>query len=174
VPVFFVEHPLYFERDDPATGRSLYQRQMHGGYRSDYPDNAERFVFISRAVLETVPHLGFTPDVIHANDWQTGSVPVYLAEAYRSQGGYQRVRSVFTIHNIAYQGMFPRDVMRLTALPGWLFNPGQLEFHGHMNFMKAGIVFADAVNTVSPTYAREITTAEFGCGLEGLLSGDGG
>jgi starch synthase len=171
VPIIFVEHPLYFERDDPATGRSLYQRQMPGGYRSDYPDNAERFVFFSRAVLETVPHLGFTPDVIHANDWQTGLVPVYLAEAYRTQAGYQRVRSVFTIHNIAYQGMFPRDVMRLTALPGWLYNPGQLEFHGHMNFLKAGIVFADAVNTVSPTYAREITTAEFGCGLEGLPGG---
>ena len=78
---------------------------------------------------------------------------------------------MFTIHNIAYQGMFARDVMHLTGLPGWLFNHNQLEFHGHFNFLKAGIVFADAVNTVSPTYAREIQTAEFGCGLEGLLAG---
>ena len=124
-------------------------------------------------MLELVPHLGFTPDVIHANDWQTGLVPVFLTEAYRTRSGYQNIRSIFTIHNIAYQGMFGRDVMSLTGLPGWLFNHNQLEFHGHFNFLKAGIVFADAVNTVSPTYAREIQTAEFGCGLEGLLAGVG-
>lgn len=171
VPVFLVEHPPFFERDDPAAGRSLYQQSMWGGYKADYPDNAERFVFFSRAVLETVPHLGFAPDIIHANDWQTGLVPAYLNELYRSNPGYHYTRSVFTIHNIAYQGMFGADVMRLTGLPGWLFNHSQLEFHGHLNFMKAGIVFADAVNTVSPTYAREIQTAEFGCGLEGLLAG---
>jgi starch synthase len=171
VPVYLIEHQPFFERDDPSQGRSLYQQSMWGGYKSDYPDNAERFVFFSRAVLELVPHLGFTPDVIHANDWQTGLVPVFLAESYRAQGGYQRVRSVYTIHNIAYQGVFGRDVLNLTGLPGWLFNPGQLEFHGMLNLLKAGIVFADAVNTVSPTYAREIQTAEFGWGLEGLLSG---
>jgi starch synthase len=169
VPVYLVEHPPFFERDDPAAGRSLYQQMMHGGYRSDYPDNAERFVFFCRAVLEAAPHLGFTPDVIHANDWQTGLVPVYLAELYRTRPGYQRVRSVFTIHNIAYQGHFGREVLRLAGLPGYLFNEGQLEFYGNLNFLKAGIVFAHAVNTVSPTYAREIQTPEYGCGLEGLL-----
>src|SRR5205823_9252857 len=130
----------------------------------------ERFVLFCRAVLEAIPHLGFTPDVIHANDWQTGLVPVYLGELYRTRPGYQRTRGVFTIHNIAYQGMFGRDVMRLTGLPGWLFNHAQLEYHGHLNFLKSGVVFADAVNTVSPTYAREIQTPEFGCGLEGLLA----
>jgi starch synthase len=171
VPVYLIEHQPFFERDEPSQGRSLYQQSMYGGYKSDYPDNAERFVFFCRAVLELVPHLGFSPDVIHSNDWQTGLVPVFLAEAYRSQGGYQRIRSVFTIHNIAYQGFFPRDVMNLTGLPGYLFNPGQLEYHGHISFLKAGIVYADAVNTVSPTYAREIQTAEFGYGLQGLLSG---
>lgn len=171
VPVYLIEHQPFFERDDPTQGRSLYQQSMWGGYKADYPDNAERFVFFSRAVLELVPHLGFTPDVVHANDWQTGLIPVLLSEAYRAQGGYQRIRSVFTIHNIAYQGTFGRDVLNLTGLPGWLFNPQQLEFHGQLNFLKAGIVFADAVNTVSPTYAREIQTGEFGCGLEGLLSG---
>jgi starch synthase len=171
VPVYLIEHQPFFERDDPAAGRGLYQQAMWGGYKSDYPDNAERFVFLSRAVLELVPHLGFTPDVIHANDWQTGLVPVFLSEAYRTRGGYQRIRSVFTIHNIAYQGMFGRDVLNITGLPGWLFNPDQLEFHGFLNFLKAGVVFADAVTTVSPTYAREIQTAEFGYGLEGLLSG---
>jgi starch synthase len=170
VPVYLVEHQPFFERDDPAAGTGLYQQLMPGGYRADYPDNAERFVFFSRAVLETAPHLGFTPDVIHANDWQTGLVPVYLNELYRTRAGYQRTRSVFTIHNIAYQGRFGREVAKLAGLPGYLFNPSQLEFHGLFNFLKAGIVFADAVNTVSPTYAREITTPEYGCGMEGLLT----
>ncbi|MBA4063714.1 MAG: glycogen synthase GlgA [Isosphaera sp.] len=174
VPVYLIEHQPFFERDDPAAGRGLYQQTMGGGYKSDYPDNAERFVFFSRAVLELVPHLGFTPDVLHANDWQTGLVPVFLAEAYRAKGGYQKTRSVFTIHNIAYQGMFGRDVLGMTGLPGYLFNHAQLEFYGHFNFLKAGVVYADAVNTVSPTYAREIRTAAFGCGLEGLLGGLGG
>jgi starch synthase len=169
VPVFLVEHAPYFERDDPAAGRGLYQQQGADG-KVDYWDNGERFVFFSRAVLELVPHLGFTPDVIHANDWQAGLVPVYLAEVYRTHPGFQRVRSVFTIHNIAYQGSFPRDLMNFTGLPGRLYNPAQLEHFG-FNFLKAGVVFADAVTTVSPTYAREIQTAEFGCGLEGLLGG---
>jgi starch synthase len=169
VPVYFVEAPHYFERDDPATGKGIYQQAMPNGYKADYPDNAERFTFFSRAVLEAVPHVGFVPDVLHANDWQTGLVPVFAAEAYRGKLGYETLKTVFTIHNIAYQGMFGRDVMSLTALPGYLFNHKQLEFHGHFNFLKAGIVYADAVNTVSPTYSREIQTAEYGCGLEGLL-----
>lgn len=169
VPVYLVEHPPFFERDE-LPGHGLYQQTMPGGYKSDYLDNAERFTFFCRAVLETVPHLGFTPDVLHANDWQTGLAPVYLNEVYRTKSGYRRMRSVFTIHNIAYQGMFGRDVMRITGLPGWLYNHNQLEFHGHMNFLKAGIVFADAVNTVSPTYAREIQTVEYGYGFEGLLT----
>lgn len=168
VPVFLIEHGPYFERDDPRAGRGLYQFQTGDG-KVDYGDNGERFVFFSRAVMELVPHLGFVPDVIHANDWQTGLVPVYLAEAYRNNPGYQRIRSVFTIHNIAYQGSFPRELLNTTGLPGWLYNPGQLEHYG-FNFLKSGIVYADAVNTVSPTYAREIQTTEFGCGLEGLLN----
>jgi starch synthase len=170
VPVFFIDQPEYFDRDDPAHGRGLYQQAMPGGYKADYPDNAERFTFFSRAVLEAVPATGAVPDVIHANDWQTGLVPVFLDEIFRDRPEFARTKSVFTIHNIAYQGMFPRDVLRLTGLPGYLFNHTQLEFHGQMNFLKAGIVFADAVNTVSPTYAREIQTPAYGCGLEGLLA----
>jgi starch synthase len=171
VPVYLIEHDPYYDRDNPREGRGLYQHQQWGGYRTDYADNAERFVFFSRAVLELIPHLGFTPDVIHANDWQTGLVPVFLSELYRTQPGYQKIRSVFTIHNIAYQGLFGRPVMNITGLPPWLFNLAHLEYHGYVNFLKGGIVYADAVNTVSPTYAREIQTAEFGYGLEGLLSG---
>ncbi|OWK40363.1 glycogen synthase GlgA [Fimbriiglobus ruber] len=169
VPVLFVDAPEYFDRDEPALGRGLYQQTMSGGYKSDYPDNAERYTFFCRAVVEAVAALGAAPDVIHANDWQTGLVPAFVKELLRSRPGFATVRTVFTIHNIAYQGMFGPDVMRLTGLPGWLFTPPLLEYHGHLNFMKAGIVFADAVNTVSPTYSREIQTAEFGCGLEGLL-----
>jgi starch synthase len=169
VPIYFVEAPEYFDRDDTYQGKSLYQQNMPGGYKADYPDNAERFTFFSRAVLETASVIGFLPDIIHANDWQTGLVPAFLSELYRQKPGWNRVRSVYTVHNIAYQGMFPADVLKLTGLPGWTFNPKQLEFHGMLNFMKSGIVFADAVNTVSPTYAREIQTAEYGCGLEGLL-----
>ena len=174
VPVYLVEHPPFFERDDPKAARGLYQETLPGGEKADYADNAERFVFFSRAVLELVPHLGFTPDIIHANDWQTGLVPVFLNELYRGRDGYQAVRSVFTVHNIAYQGVFGRQVMRLTGLPDWLFNHYHLEYHDKLSFLKSGIVFADAVNTVSPTYAREITTPEFGCGLEGLLGSIGG
>jgi starch synthase len=169
VPIFFVEAPHYFERDDPTHGKGLYQQSMPGGYKADYPDNAERFTFFSRAVLEAIPHMGFMPDVLHANDWQTGLVPVYAQEVYRSRPGYGHLKSLFTIHNIAYQGMFGRDILGLTGLPGYLFNHNQLEFHGHFNFLKSGVVFADAVNTVSPTYSQEIQTAEYGCGLEGLL-----
>jgi starch synthase len=172
--VFFVDHPGYFDRDDPAAGRGLYQQAMPGGYKADYPDNAERFTFLSRAALEAIPALGFVPDIVHANDWQTGLVPVFLDEVFRDRPEYARTRSVFTVHNIAYQGMFPRDVMRLTGLPGYLFNHEQLEFYGHLNFLKAGVVYADAVNTVSPTYAREILTPEYGCGLEGVLRGHAG
>jgi starch synthase len=168
VPVYFVEQPEFFERDD-AAGRGLYQQAMPGGYKADYPDNAERFTFLCRAAFEAAPFLGPVPDIVHANDWQTGLVPVYLDEVYRDRPEWSRTRSVFTIHNIAYQGSFPRDVLRLTGLPGYLFNHEQLEFHGQLSFLKAGIVFADAVNTVSPTYAREVQTAEYGCGLEGLL-----
>ena len=169
VPVFLIEHQPFFERDDPKLGRGLYQQSMPGGYKEDYWDNGARFVFFSRAVLELIPHLGFPPDVIHANDWQTGLVPVFLRELYRNSPGYQRIRSVFTIHNIAYQGSYPRDLMNFTGLPDRLYNPGQLEHYG-LNFLKAGVMFADAVNTVSPTYAREIQTSEYGCGLEGTLA----
>ncbi|MCS7022031.1 MAG: glycogen synthase GlgA [Gemmataceae bacterium] len=170
VPIYFVEHSPFFERDDPGYGRGLYQQTMLGGYRADYPDNAERFIFFSRAVLELIPHLDFAPQLVHVNDWQTALVPVMLAELYRSRPPYTCLRSLLTIHNLAYQGIFGRDVLPLTGLPGWLFNPSQLEYHGFFNFLKAGIVYADAINTVSPTYAREIQTPEYGYGLEGLLT----
>ena len=172
VPIFFVEHAPFFERDDAATGRGLYQQMMPGGYNADYPDNAERYIFFCKAVLEAATRLGFTADILHLNDWQTGLAAAMLSEVYRNKPAYARMRSVFTIHNINYQGQFGREVMKLTGLPGWLFNHAQLEFHGFLNCMKAGIVFSDAINAVSPTYAKEIqSSGEFGCGFEGLLRG---
>jgi starch synthase len=115
--------------------------------------------------------LDYWPDVLHLNDWQTGLAPVYLRELYAHQTGYDHVRTLFTIHNIAYQGSFWHLDMPLTGLDWRLFNHRQLEYHGGLSFLKAGIVFADLLSTVSPTYAREIsTTNEYGRGMEGLLA----
>lgn len=176
LPVYLVEQPDYFERDDPSQGRGLYQRALPDGGSADYPDNAERFIFFCRAVLEALPLLERWPDVLHLNDWQTGLVPVYVRELYRRASApglrerYSGLRSLFTIHNLAYQGQFWHWDMLLTGLAWPLFNYQQLEFYGGLNFLKAGIVFADLLNTVSPTYAREIQTKYFGCGLDGVLA----
>jgi starch synthase len=169
VAVYLVEQPDYFERDDPARGRGYYQYQLPNGKMQDYPDNSERFIFFSRAVLEALPLLNFWPDVLHSNDWQTGLIPVYLRELYAHRDRYRAVRNLFTVHNVAHQGVFWHWDMMLTALDWGLFNWQQMEYYGHLNFMKAGIVFAEAVNTVSPRYAQEIQTREYGCGLETVL-----
>ncbi len=176
VPVYLVEQPDYYERDDPEAGRGLYQYRPSSGPNRDYPDNCARFVFFCRAVLEATRLLDFWPDVLHVNDWQTGLVPVYLREVYRRlpdhelRARYGRLRTLLTIHNVGYQGLFWHWDVPLTGLDWRLFNYRQLEFHGHLNFLKAGIIFADRVNTVSPTYAREIQTPYYGCGLQGVLA----
>jgi starch synthase len=176
VVVYLVEQPEFFDRDDPAAGRGLYQYTLPDGQKRDYENNCSRFIFFSRAVLEALPRVGFWPDVLHANDWQTGLVPVYLREIYRRhpehtlRARYGKVRTLFTIHNIAYQGVFWHWDLPLTGLDWRLFNYRQLEFHGKLNFLKAGIVFSDLVNTVSPTYAREIQTPYYGAGLQGVLA----
>jgi starch synthase len=175
VPVHLVEQPDYFERDDPAQGRGLYQFTLAHGRKCDYPDNGERYAFFSRAVLESLRLLDYWPDVLHNNDWQTGLVPVYLNEIYRRHGSpalrarYGRLRTLFTIHNIAYQGVFGSDVFALLGLDWRLFNYLQLEFHGQLNLLKGGIVFSDLLTTVSPSYAQEIQTPYFAYGLEGVL-----
>jgi starch synthase len=170
VQVFLIDQPDYYDRDRPTEGRGLYQFSLPGGDKRDYPDNCERYVFFSRAVLQAVELLELRPDIIHANDWQTGLIPVYLREDMRLRETFQNTKSFFTIHNIAYQGVFWHWDMLLTGLDWNLFNPRQLEFYGQMNILKGGIVFADLVTTVSPTYAREIQTAAYGCGLEGVLA----
>jgi starch synthase len=146
---------------------------LYGGAR-DYPDNAERFIFFSRAALELACRLDRRWDVIHCHDWQTGLVPAYQKLLYAAHPAVAAARTVMTIHNMAYQGLFWHWDMLLTGL-GWKhFTWQQMEFYGQLNLLKTGIVFADAISTVSPTYAREIQSTPGGCGLEGLLSARSG
>ena len=158
VRVLLVDQRSYYDRS------SLY---MENG--RDYKDNCERFVFFSRAVLETVKLLDLKPDIIHANDWQTALVPALLTIECRERGLLQQTASVLTIHNIAFQGEFWHWDMTLTGLDWKYFNWRQMEFFSNLNLLKTGIVFADMITTVSPTYAKEIQTPEFGCRLEGAL-----
>src|SRR4026209_2474391 len=165
VPVYLLEHEHYYDRE------SLY-----GTADGDYWDNCERFVFFCRAALESLSRLAagssgvrWQPQVIHANDWQTGLLPVYLRTLYRDHPVVGNLASLFTIHNLAYQGVFWHYDMPMTGL-GWaLFTPAGIEFYGKLNFLKGALVFSDLLTTVSRTYAREIRTAEFGNGLEGVL-----
>ena len=157
--VYFIENEHYY-------GRAGIYRSHEG----DYADNAERFIFFSRAVLEACKALEFRPDIVHAHDWQTGLVPAYLKTLYKRDAFFQHTASVFTIHNIAYQGYFPKETMSLAGLPWDEFHLNGLEFYGHMNFMKAGLIYSDVLSTVSPSYAREIQSGPvFGRALEGVL-----
>jgi starch synthase len=158
VPVYFIKKDIYFDRPE------LYRTG-----RADHPDNAERFIFFSRAVIELCGAVKFRPDIIHSNDWQTGLVPLYLKTIYRQDPTVNRARSIFTIHNLGYQGLFQHEHMHLTGL-GWeVFTPEGIEFWGKLNFLKAGLVYSDHITTVSATYSREIQTPEFGHGLDGVL-----
>ena len=175
VPVYLVEQAEFFDRDDREVGLGLYQFVASDGLKRDYPDNCARFVFFCRAVLESLRLLDFWPDVLHLNDWQTGLVPVYLEEVYKQLPDailaekYGRVRTLYTMHNIKYQGRFPAGDMSLTGLPWRLFNYLQLEFYNRLNFLKGGLVFSHLLSTVSPAYAREIQAPYFGEGLNGVL-----
>jgi starch synthase len=157
-------HSLFLRKD------AYYDRdQLYGTPSGDFEDNAERFTFFSRALLEAALALDINPDIIHCNDWQTGLAPVYLKTLYRNSSSLKPAASVFTVHNIGYQGLFWHYDLQLTNL-GWeLFTPQALEFYGKINFLKAGMVFADAVTTVSRKYMEEIQTPEFGAGLDGVL-----
>lgn len=158
VTIYFVDQPEYFDRAD------LYREKG-----SDYKDNCERFVFFSRAVMESIALLEMNVDVVHCNDWQTALIPAYLRCEYQHAHGYEQMVSLLTIHNLAYQGRFWHWDMLLTGLDWKYFNWRQMEFYGDLNLLKTGIVFADALNTVSQRYAQEIQMPESGCGLEGVL-----
>jgi starch synthase len=159
VPVIFVDCAEYFDRE------ALYVSDGR-----DYIDNCERFVFFSRSVIQAAKFLNLRPEVIHTNDWQTGLIPALLQIEERGRSPLGRTASVFTIHNMAFHGSFWHFDMPLTGLDWKYFNYQQMEFHGKLNLLKTGIVFADQITTVSPSYAQEIQSPEFGCGLEGVLS----
>ncbi|MBI4711136.1 MAG: glycogen synthase [Candidatus Omnitrophica bacterium] len=159
IKVYFVEHPDYFMREE-----------LYGTLVGDYQDNDRRFTYFQRAALKAAEKLKLAPDIVHCHDWQTGLVPVYLKTAEAGSAALQKARSVFTIHNLAYQGNFPPDSFPATGL-GWEFYKSDLlEFYGKFSFLKGGLVFADAVTTVSERYSCEIQTKEFGCGMEGVLA----
>ncbi len=157
--VLFVDQPGYFER-----------KGLYGEEGSDYPDNHERFAFFCHAVLESCRLMGLRPDVIHLNDWQTGPVAPLLQHVYRDRPELNSTGTVFTIHNLGYQGLFSPDSMMSLGLDWQLFTPSTLEYYGKVSYIKGGLVFADKLSTVSPCYAREIQTPDFGFGLNGLLS----
>jgi starch synthase len=158
VTVYFVNQPHFYNR------KGIYNEAG-----VDYPDNAERYLFFAKAVVHMARYLPWAPEVIHLHDWQVGLVPILALHHRLTQGWPNPPRTCYTIHNLAYQGVFPRPYYDLTNLPLDFFNPNGLEYYGHMNCMKAGIIYADTLTTVSPRYAREIMTEEFGCGLDDRL-----
>lgn len=158
VPVYFIEQDEYFARP-----------QLYGDENGDYPDNAARFIFFCRAALGLTVRLDWFPRVFHCHDWQTGLIPASLRFVPGLDPRLSATVTVYTVHNLAYQGVFPAWTFPLTGLPPVLFQPAGIEFLGFVNFMKAGLLYADILTTVSPTYAEEICTAEFGFGLDGVL-----
>ncbi len=156
--VYFVSNDEYFGRDE-----------MYCDAMGDYPDNDSRFIFFCKSVLEICRKFNLVFDVLHCNDWQTALIPLYLITLYWSGTFFKKTRTVLTIHNLGFQGLFPTSSLELTGL-GWdIFNPEGIEFYGKVNFLKAGIISADILTTVSPTYAKEILTPEKGFGLDGML-----
>jgi starch synthase len=156
---------VYFIKRDEFFDRSM----LYGTSEGDYFDNAERFIFFCRAVLHLCKAINFQPVIIHCNEWQTALLPVYLKSLFKDDPFFHPSRSVFTIHNLAYQGIFSKEYMAVSGLPQEFFSINGLEYYGLMNFMKGGIQFSDMVTTVSEKYAQEIKTPEYGYGLDGVL-----
>jgi starch synthase len=158
VRVYCIDNPHYFGRP------GLY---TNGG--ADYADNAARFIFFCYATLALLQHLRWTPFVVHCHDWQTALLPALLRFLPAVTPGLRTAATIYTIHNLAYQGLFPADIFPQTGLPDSLLHPEGVEFFGQVNFMKAGLLYADHLTTVSPTYAEEISTPQNGVGLDGVL-----
>jgi starch synthase len=157
VSSYFVDDPEYFDREQP-----------YGVAGKDYPDNAERFAELCGAAIEFCKQV-WMPDVIHCHDWQAGLVPVLLRTRYAKDNALRELPVVFTIHNMGYHGAFPRDTMKKIGLPESLFGIDAMEFYGRVNFLKGALIFSDYLTTVSPKYAEEIKTAEYGQGLDGVI-----
>jgi starch synthase len=145
------------------------RRYLYGLPYRDYEDNFERFIFFQKAAVMLLDALEYEADIVHCNDWQTGLLPMYLTYGIHGMGRTGKEKTVFTIHNLAYQGLFDPSAFSLTNLPLSCFSVDVLEFYGKLNCLKGGITTANRITTVSPTYAQEIQTSEFGCGLEGVL-----
>ncbi|MCE5337002.1 MAG: glycogen synthase GlgA [Desulfobacteraceae bacterium] len=160
IPIYFLEKDEFFDRS------YLYGTPTHG----DYEDNAERFIAFSRSAQQLCSSLGWYPSIFHLHDWQTGLMAAYFQLNWRYDPKFYRSGTVFTIHNIAYQGVFPAALFRLTHLPPAAFSMQGIEYWGQCSFLKSGLVYSDYLTTVSPRYAMEIQTADFGYGLEGLLA----
>ncbi len=159
VKVYFIENESYFNRDG-----------LYGNKTGDYKDNLDRFSFYCKRTLELLKEINFRPDIIHVHDWQASLIPVYLRTIYANDGFYKDTKTVLTIHNIGYQGLFPKEEFPKLGWDWSLFNMEYLEFYGKVNILKGGMVFSDIINTVSPTYSKEIQGKEFGFGLEGVLN----
>ena len=163
VQIYFLDNDEYF-----GSRNSLYVNPANG---KDYKDNDERFVLLSKSIFELIQKLGWIPDLIHCNDWQCGLIPAYLKTVYKDEEQFQQFKTLFTIHNIAYQGEFPASSFKKLGLPAELNSEKGILHKGKVNFMKSGLMFADAINTVSKTYAEEITKDDkYSSGLKGLLS----
>lgn len=155
---YLIDHPAFFDRAG-----------LYGEDGVDYPDNAERFAFFARAVLEACRALRLGPAVFHAHDWQAGLLPALLKTVYRDDAVLGGSPSVFTVHNMGYQGVFPKEALAVSGLPASSFGLDGVEYWGKVSYLKAGLAYADILTTVSPTHAREVQEPAFGRGLEGLL-----
>ena len=153
LPTYFLKSDTYFSRPE------LY------GYQDDY----ERFAFFCKSVLEMLRHIDFMPDIIHCNDWQTGPLCLLLKDMYSRDTFFSKIKTVYTIHNMKYQGLFGREALDVLELSPDYMTPEKIEYHGAVSYMKAGLLYSDKITTVSPTYAEEIKTYEYGCGLDRLL-----
>lgn len=153
VPTYFLKSDTYFSRPE------IY------GYQDDY----ERFAFFCKGVLEMIRHIDFVPDIIHCNDWQTGPLCLLLKDMYSRDTLYSKIKTVYTIHNMKYQGIFGKEALDVLELSNDYMIPDKIEYHGDVSYMKAGLIYSDKITTVSPTYAEEIKTYEYGYGLDRLL-----
>jgi starch synthase len=158
VSIYFIHRGEFFDR-----------RYYYGERSSDYFDNAERFIFFCKAAVSLMEELQEPPAVVHAHEWQSALVPAYLHFRRRTSLFWEKTASVFTLHNLAFQGRFSSRLFDETGLPDEAWDAAGVEFYGDLNMLKGGIAYADAVTTVSPSYSREILTEKFGCGLDGVL-----
>jgi len=158
VPVYLLENKEYFNRD-----------YLYGAAGKDYPDNPRRFAFFCRGVLDMLKRMDYRPDVLHCHDWQSTLIPLLLRYEYADDPFFANMSVVLTIHNLAYQGLFPKSSLEQMGLDSTYFTIDRVEFYDNVNLMKGGILTADLINTVSETYCTEILTPEQGCGLDGVL-----